>query len=65
MESVAYLLEKQSAPEFEQVVEETIDAIERNQRPDGYVNSYFTSVEPGKRFTPVSYTHLDVYKRQR
>ena len=51
MESVAYLLETQPAPALERVVEETIDEIERHQGSDGYVNSYFTSVEPSKRFT--------------
>lgn len=27
-----------------------VDQIEKNQRPDGYFNSYFISVEPSKRF---------------
>ena len=51
MESVAYLIEKQPMPELERVVEETIDQIEAHQDANGYVNSYFTSVEPSKRWT--------------
>lgn len=58
MEGVAYLLESAPAPELEKVVEETIDEIERHQGPDGYVNSYFTSVEPSKRFTNRSWHEL-------
>ena len=50
MESVAYVLEKGPAPELERVVEETIDQIEKHQDENGYVNSYFTSVEPGMRW---------------
>lgn len=51
MEAVAYLVQKAPAPEYEKVVEETIDEIERHQDENGYVNSYFTSVEPAKRWT--------------
>lgn len=50
MESVAYLVEKQPMPALERVVEETIDEIERHQAADGYVNSFFTGVEPAKRW---------------
>lgn len=50
MESIAYLIQKQPMPEMERVVEETIDQIEINQDKYGYVNSYFTSVEPNKRW---------------
>ncbi len=50
MESVAYLIEKQPMPALEKGVEDTIDAIERQQTPEGYVNSYFTGVEPAKRW---------------
>lgn len=51
MEAVAYLVQKQPMPEMERVVEETIDQIEINQDKHGYINSYFTSVEPGKRWS--------------
>ena len=51
MESVAYLIQKEPMPDLEQDVEEMIDQIEANQRPDGYFNSYFIAVDPGKRWT--------------
>ena len=51
MESAAYLIEKQPMPDLEKVVEATIDEIERHQDENGYVNSYFTSIEPSQRFS--------------
>ena len=51
MEGVAYLIKKSPEPELEKVVEETIDQIELNQDKNGYVNSYFTRIEPSKRWT--------------
>ncbi len=51
MEAVAYLLEKQEMPDLEKVVEETIDEIEKHQDETGYVNSYFTTVEPSMRWS--------------
>lgn len=50
IESVAFLIEKQPEPELEQVVEDAIDEMERHQGADGYLNSYFTGVEPVKRW---------------
>lgn len=51
LESVAFILEKQSAPELEALADETIDLIEKNQEENGYFNIYFTVVEPDKRFS--------------
>ena len=50
-ESAANVLQKGADDALQQQVEEIIDCIEQNQRPDGYFNSYYLSVEPGKRFT--------------
>jgi len=50
-ESVAYLVEKQPMPALERVVEAVIDELEKHQGPDGYLNSYFTSVEPARRWS--------------
>ncbi|MBO4886069.1 MAG: glycoside hydrolase family 127 protein [Clostridia bacterium] len=58
IESVAYVVEKASMPEMERIVEQTIDEIELHQTPDGYVNSYFTSVEPGMRWRNRSWHEL-------
>lgn len=51
MESVAYIIEKTPMPDLEDAVEKMIDSIEANQCADGYFNSYFTAVEPSKRWT--------------
>lgn len=46
IEGVAYLTELKKEPELEKIVDETIDLIEKNQREDGYFNSYFQVIEP-------------------
>jgi len=51
LEGVAYLLKKAPAPEYEAVMEETIDHIEAGQGADGYFNIFFTNIEPSKRFS--------------
>ncbi|MBR5619756.1 MAG: glycoside hydrolase family 127 protein [Clostridia bacterium] len=50
-ESAAYVLKKHPDAELERRVEDMIDRIEQNQRPDGYYNSCYLSLEPGDRFT--------------
>ena len=51
IEGVAYLIEDSPEPELESLIDEMIDNIARNQRNDGYFNSYFLSVDPSKIFT--------------
>ncbi len=51
MEGVAYVIEEAPAPEWEAIMDELIDTIAKNQRADGYFNSYFLTVEPSKIFT--------------
>ena len=51
MEGAAYILAKHRDDELEAKVESLIDKIEQHQTEDGYFNTYFTVVEPGKRFT--------------
>lgn len=51
MESVGYIIEKTPMPDLEKAVEEMIDSIEANQCADGYFNSYFTAIEPARRWT--------------
>lgn len=58
MEAVAYIREKQEVPAYEEVMERTIDYIERQQTREGYVNSYFNSVEPTKRWYDRSWHEL-------
>ncbi|MFV0400336.1 MAG: beta-L-arabinofuranosidase domain-containing protein [Oscillospiraceae bacterium] len=51
IEGVAYLLDKQRDAHLEGMVDEAIDLMERYQQEDGYLNVYFTVVEPEARFT--------------
>lgn len=51
IEGVAYLTETKREPELESLVDATVDEIEKNQREDGYFNSYFLTVEPSKIYT--------------
>ena len=38
------------AEEFKQAIQELVDMIEKAQQPDGYLNIYFTVVDPEGRF---------------
>lgn len=51
IEGAAYSMWEIPAPELEAVIDEMVDTIAKNQRQDGYFNSYFLSVEPSKIFT--------------
>ncbi len=51
MEGVAYLIEQGKEPELEVLVDEMIDNIAKNQREDGYFNSYYLTIEPENIFT--------------
>lgn len=51
IEGVAYILEKEDAPQLRSLAREAIDAILENQTPEGYFNSHFQAVEPENRFT--------------
>jgi uncharacterized protein len=50
IEAVGYSLMNQPNPEFERQVDEVVDLIEKAQQPDGYLNSFFISVEPQNRW---------------
>ncbi len=51
MEGVAYLIQQNPEPELEKLVDEMIDDIAKNQREDGYFNSYYLTIEPDNIFT--------------
>lgn len=51
IEGVAYILQEAPYAELEALVDEMIDTIEKNQRADGYFNSFYLSIEPSKIFT--------------
>ncbi len=51
IEGIAYLLEWEDLPELERYVDELIRLMEETQDEDGYLNTYFTVVDPEARFT--------------
>ena len=59
IESAAYLLHDQRDEKIEALVDECVDKIEAHQRPDGYFNIHFDTVEPENRFT--RYTEHELY----
>lgn len=57
IEAVAYSLETERDPELEKTCDEVIDLIGRAQQSDGYLNTYYTVKEPGKRWTNLRDNH--------
>lgn len=51
IEAAAYSLTSHPDEKLEQQVDAVIELIEKAQQPDGYLNSYFTAVEPEKRWS--------------
>ena len=50
IQAVAYSLAAHPNPEFEAQVDAVVDLIEKAQQPDGYLNIYYTAVEPENRW---------------
>src|SRR3954465_6800776 len=46
IEAAAFELARRPSSELEALIDRAIDAIEPAQRPDGYLNSYYTVAEP-------------------
>ncbi len=57
LEAVGYSLAVRPDPELEKAADGMIDIIGRAQQPDGYLNTYFTVKEPGKRWTNLLECH--------
>lgn len=57
LEAVGYSLETHPDAELERTADEVIDIIEKAQQPDGYLNTYYTLKEPGKRWTNLRECH--------
>jgi DUF1680 family protein len=51
IEAASYSLGTHPNPELEAKVDEVVRLIVAAQQPDGYLNTYFTAVEPDKRWT--------------
>ncbi len=50
LEGIAYILKKHPNQALEDIMESTIDLIEKHQGDDGYFNIYFMAIEPSQRF---------------
>ena len=57
LEAVAYRLETHPSPELEDLADAATELVEKAQQPDGYLNTYFTVKEPGKRWTNLRECH--------
>ncbi len=57
LEAVAYSLMTKPDPELEATADEAIALIGRAQADDGYLNTYYTVKEPGKRWTNLRDNH--------
>ena len=57
VEAASYTLQTHPNPEWEAELDEVIDTIAKSQQADGYLNSYFTLVEPEKRWQNLGMMH--------
>jgi len=57
IETVAYALYRRPNPELEARVDAIIDLYGKLQRPDGYVNSWFQRIAPGREWCNMRDTH--------
>ncbi|MCE2399899.1 glycoside hydrolase family 127 protein [Candidatus Poribacteria bacterium] len=57
VEAASYTLKTHPNPEWEAELDEVIDTIAKSQQADGYLNSYFTLVEPQKRWQNLGMMH--------
>ena len=57
IEGASYSLAAHPDPALEKTVDEVIAKIAAAQQPDGYLNTYYTLAEPGKRWTDLRTKH--------
>lgn len=57
IEAVGYSLARNPDPQLEKTVDEVIDLVVSAQQPDGYLNVFYTVVQPGKRWTNLRDMH--------
>lgn len=57
IEAASYSLYYHPDAEIEAQIDEIVDDYEKMQQPDGYLNTYYTVVEPGRRWTNVHRMH--------
>jgi len=57
IEAAAYSLRHFPNPQLEAVIDAVVDLMGRAQRPDGYLNTYFSVAEPDRRWTDFAFGH--------
>lgn len=57
IEAASYSLASHPDPELDALVDGVAGLIAASQQPDGYINSHYTAVEPGNRFTNLQDCH--------
>ena len=57
LEGAAHILAVTKDPELDRLVDSLIARIAAAQQPDGYLNTYYTLAEPGKRWTNLHVMH--------
>ncbi|MFB9377031.1 glycoside hydrolase family 127 protein [Kineococcus gynurae] len=57
IEAASYSLAAHPDPELEARVDEVVAVLAAAQRPDGYLNTYYTTVDPAGRFTDLRDAH--------
>lgn len=57
IEGIAYTLAGRRDKHLEKRADEIIELIERAQQPDGYLNTYYTLVEPQSRWQNIAHGH--------
>ncbi len=57
IEAASYVLAKQSDAHLDALVDDTISLLAYAQQPDGYLNAYYTVVEPEKRWSNLRDQH--------
>ena len=57
IEAASYTLETHPDPDLDRAVDEVVELLAGAQQPDGYLNTYFTVVQPGERFTDLRDAH--------
>ncbi len=57
LEAASLELGRRPDPELKQMIDDTIELIAAVQQPDGYINTYFLTVEPENRWTNLDHGH--------
>ena len=57
IEAAAYSLKLKKDPALEKEIDDIVDIIEKAQMPDGYLNTFFTLKEKGRRWTNLQDCH--------